>query len=239
VSAAATALLSAVVAGFTAFTTSMIRDSVEARRRRAERRQDKLDDIVARYRDPLAFAAFELQGRMYNIVRLGFLEKHLGDERLDDYAVDSTLWLVAQYFGWSELIRQEIELLDLGDLEQNRTLRRLLGEVTDAFSLDTAGPMRILRAEQRGIGELMILTPSDVARPRPLGYASFRRNVLRDADVSWLARLAEDIRAWHKDPDNRFRAVLLQRALLDVVDYLDRNRSRFREADRTKLDMPG
>ena len=35
----------------------------------------RAEDVLARYREPLAAAAFDLQSRCYNILRLNFLEK--------------------------------------------------------------------------------------------------------------------------------------------------------------------
>lgn len=236
-SAAATVVLSASVAMVTATVTAVVTDLVEARRRRTERHEDRLDEILSRYRDPLAYAAYELQSRLYNIAEQRFLENNLENDRLDGYAIDSTLWLLAQYFGWTEIIRQEVEFLDLGDIEENLKLRRLVAQITDVFATEPGGPLRILRAEQRGIGELMIASGSEVTRHRPVGYASFRQ-LLRASDVPWFPRLAEDIRNWHDSAAGCTRTIWVQQALIDLLDHLDQDRSRFPAHGRTKLGGP-
>lgn len=228
-----TILLSATVAVMTALAT----DWLQARRRRKEAKEDRLEEILARYRDPLAYAAFELQSRLYNIAKMRFLEKNLDDERLEGYAVDSTLWLIGQYLGWTELIRQEVEILDLGDMQKNRDLRALLAVVAQVLANDDDDQppeLRILRAEQRGIGEVMIEAAPNGGRRRARGYASFRR-LLNEPDPPWFERLAQDISSMKARPEARGRATSLQRALIDLIDHLDEDRSRFALSEREKL----
>jgi hypothetical protein len=77
-------------------------------------RQEKLEDadrLAVRFREPLLQAAFNLQSRLYNIVRLDFLHNFMAaedatpDER--EYAVQNTVYLIGQYLGWLEVIRRE------------------------------------------------------------------------------------------------------------------------------------
>src|SRR5262249_39855502 len=71
------------------------------------------EDVLARYQAPLANAAYELQGRIYNIVALGFLRKYYvsGDASQKTYATENTLYVIAQFLGWSEILRREIQFL--------------------------------------------------------------------------------------------------------------------------------
>jgi hypothetical protein len=66
--------------------------------------------VLARYREPLLGAAYELQGRLWNILSLDFLRRYYfeGDEAQKTYAVENTLYVLAQYFCWSEILRHEI-----------------------------------------------------------------------------------------------------------------------------------
>jgi hypothetical protein len=115
-------------------------------RLRAERRvkkEEQLEALLSRYREPLANAAFDLQSRLYNIALMGFLPKYLGGHshpeaviRNTEYAIRSTQWLVAQFFGWTEILRSEVQFLDLGSLERNRRLVALQERVREAFATD-------------------------------------------------------------------------------------------------------
>ena len=47
-----------------------------------------------------------------------------GTTREKEYAVENTVFLLAQFLGWTELIRQEIQFLDLGTTGTSRQSRR-------------------------------------------------------------------------------------------------------------------
>ena len=69
-------------------------------------------------------AAYELQGRLYNVLKFNFLPKYYlaGDEAQKDYALQNTLYVVGQYFGWSEILRREIQFLRFSDSERTRAV---------------------------------------------------------------------------------------------------------------------
>lgn len=82
-------------------------------------------------------AAFDLQSRVYNILfgfevsrrpgSSGFLQAFLldGTEQQANYVRSSTAFVFAQYLGWVEIFREDLQFLDLGDSKTNRqTLRR-------------------------------------------------------------------------------------------------------------------
>jgi hypothetical protein len=208
---------------------SRLQEEIQERRDQISK-AERLEEVVSRYRDPLLSAAFELQSRIYNLVRLGFTGYILhGDDDEKNYAVKSTLFVIAQYLAWSEALRRGVQFLDLGDIERSRELASRLEEIRSAFSTDTKfqGPFRIFRTEQRAIGELM-LEPNDIANQdgvpwQCVGYAEFCSRIEREQGFApWFARLDRDIRAFpsSKDPD-RERLAPLQNRLMDLVDFLD------------------
>lgn len=71
---------------------------------------DRAKTLLDRYREPISRAAFDLQSRLYNIVRHGFQSRSA-----TDYPEMSTLWIVGQWFAWNEILRREVQILDLGD----------------------------------------------------------------------------------------------------------------------------
>jgi hypothetical protein len=209
---------------------------------RLERRR-RATEVRDRYSPPLLQAAFDLQSRLYNIVRQKFFETYLPDDskRLG-YATNSTLWLFAQYLGWGELLRREVQFLDFGRTKTNRALQEALGKVTSELASDAYGrTLAIFRAEQRAIGELMIgrHRGADGARlPVTLGYGDFVRRLADPAFGQWFERLGNELKA---PPTKRSRArlVSVQRALIDIVDLLDPEYVRYPSLDtRGKLPPP-
>src|SRR5438128_12283393 len=66
--------------------------------------------VLDTYREPLLAAAYELQARLHNILCNSFAEDYiLGNKaKKQDAALQSTLYVFAQFFGWREIIRREI-----------------------------------------------------------------------------------------------------------------------------------
>jgi hypothetical protein len=182
---------------------------------RVDRRREA-QATIRRYRDPLLHAAFELQSRIWNIVDGGFLARYGGP---GGYGERSTLWVFAQYLGWAERLRRDVQFLDAGSAAKSRAL----GERLEAIRL----------AEQRAIGELA-LREEDV-----VGYASFSRLLEEDADfAAWFDKLRSDLEATrHEERPELYRLRLLQRRLVDLIDLLDPDRVRFRRA-RERLPLP-
>ena len=101
--------------------------------------------VLATYRDPLLGAAYELQARLHNILANQFVEKYLVGEKADkagrkDAAMDSTLYVFAQYFAWGEVIRREIQLLRFSSTAETREVGRILRDITEAFLREDYGP---------------------------------------------------------------------------------------------------
>jgi hypothetical protein len=108
-------------------------------------RDEQARKLINQYRDPLLRAAFDLQSRLYNIVVWDFLSLlRSDDETVRRYAVDTTAWHFAQYVGWVEILRHEVQFLDLGTARRNKQLQARLGSVAHAFASDRKGfePLR-------------------------------------------------------------------------------------------------
>jgi hypothetical protein len=106
--------------------------------RLVEQRRFEAERTAARYREPLARAAYDLQSRLYNILQQNLLAVYFdkGDERERSYVVDNTTFLVAQYFAWTEIVRRDIQYIDLGRDEQTRRLARLQDDIYSFFQTD-------------------------------------------------------------------------------------------------------
>lgn len=209
---------------------------------RFDRRQ-KAAEVRDRYSPPLLQAAYDLQSRLYNIVRQGFLQAYMrDDEELRRYAECSTLWLLGQYLGWAEILRREVQFLDFGTHGKNRELQEALGKIAGELARDAYGRrFAVFRASQRAIGELMIGEgdESDTSkRTASLGYAEFVPRLEEPSFGHWFSRLREDLDAISTERDYA-RFIRVQRALVDLVDVLDPERVRYPVPDfRGRLPLP-
>ena len=195
-----------------------------ARQERAEREKRELEAeaILSRYREPLVAAAYDLQSRIYNILHGEFLSTYGGTERGDE-AIKSTLFRFAQYFGWTEILRQDIHSWKFTDDADTRAVGELLDEVKRRFQTDEYDlAFMIWSDEQRAIGELMI--KRDDGSKTCLGYARFVE-IYDESLKRWLGRLEQNLRDGATANDERLSFV--QGELRELVIRLDPQQLRY------------
>jgi hypothetical protein len=188
-------------------------------------RQLNAEDVLTRYREPLAAAAFDLQSRCYNIVKLGFFEKFGTDHERFPEAQTTTLFRFAQYFGWTEILRRDIQFLSFPEDEDTRGVARLQSSIARRLASSDAGePLMVWADEQRAIGERMIVQEHD--KVLCMGYARFCEEY--DACFASLCRrLLDDL----DDPSSAARLRDVQHLLCDLVGTLDKRQMRYTKKD--------
>jgi len=214
------------------------------RRRKAEDAAEVAQRILHQYRDPLLDAAHTLQSRAFNIVGQNYLGRFLrcGIPEEERYARDYTVYVLAEYLTWVEIVRRELRFLDVGAVEHNRRLMELLQQVqlTIQASGDLTGPFRIFRGHQRAIAELMMTPTNAPEGPRHecIGYAAFCDRLDEDEDFrQWFQRLRDDVDLLvTRDHDDRM--VRLQHDLIDLIDHLDPKAQRIAREFRQRLPLP-
>jgi hypothetical protein len=194
-------------------------------RREQEQRDLQTRDLMDRYRVPLVHSAYDFQSRLFNIVAGRFLKVYLAADQ--EFAVNSTLFAVAEFLGWQEVIRREVRFLDQGGVEQNQALTAHLDAVRDSLASDAIpnAKFRLFRHQQRAIGELMVRANAGGDRDSSecMGFAEFSRHMAAKDDnfVRWFAQLQEDIINLACSPASEHRLIVLQGALIDLVRLLD------------------
>jgi hypothetical protein len=193
----------------------------EVNRRTALFERDlRADEVLTRYREPLAAAAFDLQSRLYNILRLEFLAKFGTGARGED-ALRTTLFRLSQYFGWTEILRRDIQFLSFPEDEDTRRVAQLQSDIAKCFLSDDYGPaLMIWSDEQRAIGERMIV--EEHGKVLCMGYATFRERC-DDAFAPWRERLCNELA--DESAQERLRDV--QHLLCELVETLDKRRVRY------------
>ena len=87
VTTAIVGLITTLVAGYVAARQTLRLGRHRLERRKLKDRELNAEDVLAKYREPLAAAAIDLQSRCYNIVRLGFFERF--DRNHERYSASS------------------------------------------------------------------------------------------------------------------------------------------------------
>lgn len=199
-------------------------------------------DIMMRYRDPLLWSVHDLRSRIRTILDEDFLSRFLvisedpilgdGDNFMRPYARRHTMFVLAEYLGWVEIVRRSVGFLDLGDRKRNRRLMELLSIVRRVlFALDLNSIFHVPIGQQRAIGELMIV--SDSANEgrgwRCIGFAEFCARLDNDSSFSaWFERPERAIIEYAMQPSQGHnRLVELNLRLTDLIDFFDADGSRF------------
>jgi hypothetical protein len=238
------ALISALASGI--FATRANRQAHELERRRdMDRKIDEAERVLAQYRDPLLDAAHTLQGRLHNIMRQSYFARYLtcGDPAEEQYARDYTLFAIAEYLCWVEIVRRELRFLDVGDVDHNRKLLAHLTKIQLTFQTDRlASPWRVFRGRQRAIAEVMMVPTSAGEGPRSecMGYAAFAHRLHTEEEfASWFQQLNADIDVVARSTESEnIRLIQLQRDLVDLIDFLDPKAMRVIREQRERLTLP-
>lgn len=129
-------LISAIVSVTGAVVTVTLGGLFEWRRRRSDREQAR-SDLVRRYRDPVLQAASSLASRLRNAILMFSGEQvHQaapGTARQDEYNRFESLYRLAAYLGWVDILFREVHFLDLGSQRRNRKLVQRLVDVQIAI----------------------------------------------------------------------------------------------------------
>jgi hypothetical protein len=239
--AALIAASAAVVASLVALTGQYRLARLSSQHEAATRAEERLHDIgrvMSKFREPLIQASYDLQSRIYNIASQGLLEVYLlrGTDRERSYVLSNTLFLIGQCFAWNELIRREIQFLDLGDQEQTRQLSKLQDTISHLWLTDRWGAtLRVFAGDQRAIGERMI--EGSERGPECIGYARFLDVLEHEPKrFPWLDPLRQDLLGLAESSSPAHpRLTALQNALIDLLAFLDPSYARYPPERRHKL----
>ena len=212
------------------------------KQRRSDDAAAVAERILHQYRDPLLDAAQTLQSRTANIVANDYLGKylHCGLPEEERYARDYTVFALAEYMCWVEIVRRELRFLDLGDVDSNRQLLARLNQTQVTLQSDRLkGPFRVFRGRQRAIAEVMMVPTGATEGPRSecLGYAAFTRRLDDDEDFrTWFGGLRHEVDLM-VGRDNDERLIRLQNDLVDLIEHLDPKQLRIPAAYRRRLPL--
>jgi hypothetical protein len=216
-------VIAAVVAGVVSLVVTFGKVAWDARQATRERRlasRERLD----RYRAPLLAAVDDLGRRVNNIRNEGFLA-YLDVEHRRETALLSTLFRLAQYLGWAEVVYGYSDRLRFDSDRATKEVTDTLGEVGRILAADefdrtdehdfTTSRLMLWREEQRAIGELMRLP---VDEPRCMSFNSFI-DTYEEGFSTWFATFAAQLQDPSTPATNRLAE--LHGVLARLVQQLD------------------
>jgi hypothetical protein len=216
-------VIAAVVAGIVSLAVTFGKIALDARHAKEERRlaaRERLDT----YRAPLLAAVDDLGRRVNNIRKDGFLAYLDMDDRRD-MAIQATLFRLAQYLGWTEIIYGSSDRLRFESDKATRAVRDTLVDIAWILASDkldrtdeddlTTSQLMLWREEQRAIGELMRQAGDEF---RCIGFSSFADNY-KDRFSRWFDTFASQLQ--NKSASSADRLGELQRVLARLACQLD------------------
>lgn len=217
-----------------------LQEEVEAQQQ-AQSRENIALNLLRMYQDSLLQSAQDLQGKLFNILRLHLLRNFYFDGSFSEkeYSVENTLYVIAEYLCWVEVIRREVQFLSAAQEQQSHQMMQSTDNVAEAFLTSSLpATFRIFRGEQRAIGEILMTdTDNTTDRHEPIGYAAFLR-MRKDEEFSrWFRKLRMDIDDLANGGGSAERLVRLQNALIDLIDVLDPDYVRVPQNIRGKVQM--
>ncbi len=240
--AAIIAIISAVISIYGQTRIARLTDRL-TKQREAESREAQTAALMSKYRNPLLRSAIDLQSRLYNIHQQKFLEYlYERPPSAQSYRIYNTLYVVAEYLGWVEILRREVQFLDLGDLELNRRLSELLVNINKAFGArSTVGAtFQLFNGEQRAIGEIMTVprSSSEMIGYDCIGHATFVKKMSDPEFSGWFTKLKDDIDIMaNASKMDAGRLVLIHSKLIDLIDFLDPHCVRVPPIYRTRIEQ--
>jgi hypothetical protein len=193
-------------------------------------RQERAEEVRSRYRDPLLNSAWALQSRIYNIVAkamFGQPAENAPRRNGRSYAQESTLYVLAEFLGWLEILRREVQFLDLGDEEHTKRINRVLYGIRDLIAQNDprfGSAFRLFRIEQRAVGELMIesVTVGKESRFQCIGPAAFASRLDTAEFRQWFEQVENSLTELVLAQRGAFaRLALLQNWILVFMSLLD------------------
>jgi hypothetical protein len=220
---------SVTVAGFSGYL------SYSSEQRKAKR---EAEHLLQKYRDPLLFAAEDLQSRLWGLLEMDVLSFAGRSPAHDDALYVYTAFVVGQFFAWTHILRRETSLTPFS-LEENDRLRKfveILHSIQGVMLLDKYADVEgtaftMWRGHQMAIGEFMSLRDDGKDAERLcMGFYEFTKSWKTETSGAydtlhyWFAPIEDGIKVLvdkgRTAPDgNRLRR--LQHLLLDLIEVLD------------------
>ncbi|ETS74936.1 hypothetical protein PFICI_13420 [Pestalotiopsis fici W106-1] len=223
---------SITVAGFGAYLNY---STVERKARR------EAEQLLQKYRDPLLFAAEDLQSRLWGIFHTDVLSFSGRSVHHDDALYIYTAFVLGQFLAWTHILRSQTQLLPFSLEEDQRlqkfliTLHNIQGVLLLSGTTESTA-FTLWRGNQMAIGEFM--TEVRDSEKMCMGFHDFTKiwkgasNDAHDDLHYWFDPVVVGLKTLaEKGPDvaegNKLRR--LQHLLVDLIEVLDPQKRRLQK----------
>lgn len=207
-----------------------------AKAEKTDERTHEYSQVMRRYHGPLQHAAYDLQSRLYAIVTQNLIPAYVdhGEQHEREYVIYNSAFVIAQYFAWAEIIRNEIQFIDFTTSDETRRFSCLQNELYGLWRTDVLkDEFRLWSGEQRAIGELMIESQGE--NQTCIGYARFV-DMIKNNEQPLLNKLVKDVASFSQKPEPSFqRLTRIQHILIELLYFLDPDYTRFPEERRSLI----
>lgn len=225
-------LLSSIIGGIVGASVRLVFEVILPQRLQQRR---EILAVERKYRIPIIFAAEELRNRLGNIIRnINAIEKENWlQHNPPGYYYLSTLYVVAQFFGWFRILRKRVTYLDLTSTKETRRFEGYLKLIEKGFSdpgllrsaptglAGTSADRWIFSFWLQAIGDQMI--EEHDGEFGTIGYETFstRYTAVDQASQQWYNALGAVFHDLRKD-DLRYRRLVAVHMILNAfVEHLD------------------
>lgn len=241
--------LSSVIGGFVGASVRFLFDVLLPQQLQQRR---EIIAVKRKYAAPVFAAAADLRDRFDNMIRLVQrveAEGWLSSTHPSNYYYYSTLYVVAKFFGWLQILRRTIVYLDFTSVKETRRFEKFLKAIEDGFTdpdllipSPSGSPVNtsdkwIFRFWLQAIGDLMLTRENEDYRV--MDYAEFYTKIVNPEQQDfreWFAPVEAMFRSLTAD-DPRFKRIVATYSFLNAFAHLgDPNYLRSRQhADHWEL----
>jgi len=202
-------------------------------------RRREIIEVKRKYSTPILLAADQLRKRLRNMIELIERIEKEGDwlplepppdpqTNPEGYYYYSTLYTVAHFLGWQQILRQEVVYLDFTTTKETKTFEDFMRVIDRGFSepklfgKEYDGDKWVVSYVLQSIGDSMIL--KEDGRRYAMGFASFVKLLDETDDKQMKSSLADlgEIFGGLNRKDFRFRRIVAIHAILNAfVEYAD------------------
>jgi hypothetical protein len=218
-----------------AFGASYFTYGLMERRKRQVEKSLKRASILDKYREHILTAAYQLQSRLYNIMRLNLINKAADQGGVYEHTLRHyTLYLLGQFFCWREIFRTEVHYLEIREGNEEIALLETLNRIEYLFATDrfsgALGHFMLFRGNQRIMGETMIRQNSFSQSFECMKYSEFLELWEAGKLQGVFAPAMDSLTAAIERPGEGFdRLRAIQHELIGLIDFLDPRKIRYRE----------
>jgi hypothetical protein len=197
------ALVAGLVALIVAIATGVFsaRNSIQIEKLKTKA---EAEQRTSHYSHPLARSAYELKNRFSNILFSNFMGRwHAnGSPQNKKYAIENTAFVTAQFLCWSEIVRRDIQYLDMQEIVATRKIGLTRAAIAQIWRNDNipGEQLRLFSGEQQEAGEVLQRRAIAPGIWECMGYSEFLDTFSPRGTDAVIDQIKDDLRQMNDGP---------------------------------------